>query len=89
MAKRAQTAATKHPQRESKPEERWWRSPTVIAAIIAGMAAIVVAVIGLATPKSKPLEPTKIEQQTHGQGSPAVGQTGGNVTIQQQGGQNP
>jgi hypothetical protein len=56
----------------------------VIAAIIAAMAAVIVAVIGLGVPKSKSLEPTKIEQQTHGPNSPAIGQTGGNVTIQQQ-----
>jgi len=55
----------------------------VSAALIAGVAAIGVAIIQLSGPKSRPSEPTKIEQQTHGPGSPAVGQTGGNVTIQQ------
>ena len=62
-----------------------WRNPIILGAIIAGIAAISVAVIQRTAPKPKLSEPTKIEQQTHGSGSPAVGQTGGNVTIQQQG----
>jgi hypothetical protein len=44
-----------------------------------------VAFIQRPVPKPKVSEPTKIEQQTHGSGSPAVGQTGGNVTITCQG----
>src|SRR5262245_2005116 len=59
----------------------WWKTPTVIAAMIAALAAILVAIIGLGTPKSKPSAPVHIEQQTHGPNSPAVGQTGGDVTI--------
>jgi hypothetical protein len=83
MAKRAQVTSAKKPPEESPPVERWWKTPTVIAAVIAGVAAVIVAIIGLGAPKSKPSEPTKIEQQTHGPNSPAVGQTGGNVTIHQ------
>ena len=76
---------------ERPPVEHWWKTPTVIAAVIAALAAILVAIIGLGVPKSKSLEPMKIEQQTHGPNSPAVGQTGGNVTInqQQESGQKP
>jgi hypothetical protein len=62
----------------------WWKNPTVIAAIITATAAISAAIIQRSGLKSKPSEPVKIEQQTHGPGSPAVGQTGGNVTIHQQ-----
>ncbi len=84
MAKRTQPAAGARPPGESKPEERWWRSPTVIAAIIAGIAAISVAIIQLSGPKAKPPDPPTIEQRTQGSDSPAVGHTGGNVTIQHQ-----
>jgi hypothetical protein len=90
MAKRVQPPAGEHRPGESQPEARWWRSPTVMAAIIAGMAAISVAIIQLSGSKSKPQEPTTIEQQTYGPNSPAIGHTGGNVTIQhQQGDQKP
>lgn len=84
MAKRVHATSATYSPAESQPAERWWKTPTVIAAIIAGTAAIIVAIIGLGAPKSKPPEPMKIEQQTHGPGSPAVGSTGGNVTIHQQ-----
>jgi hypothetical protein len=83
MAKRAQVTSANNPPAESPPAERWWKAPAVMAAVIAGVAAIIVAIIGLGAPKSKPSEPTKIEQQTHGPNSPAVGHTGGNVTIHQ------
>jgi hypothetical protein len=81
MAKRLQAASAQKPQGESQPEDRWWKSPTVIAAIIAGVAAISVAIIQLSGPKPKPSAPLHIEQQTHDPGSPAIGQTGGNVVI--------
>jgi len=84
MAKRVHATSAKNPPRESPPAERWWKTPTVIAAIIAGLAAIIVAIIGLGAPKSKPPEPVNIDQQTHGPNSPVVGHTGGNVTIHQQ-----
>jgi len=83
MAKRARVTSAKNSSAESPPAERWWKAPTVIAAIIAGLAAILVAIIGLGAPKSKPSEPAKIEQQTHGPNSPAVGHTGGDVIIHQ------
>jgi len=54
-----------------------------MAAIIAGVAAIIVAIIGLGAPKSKPSDPVKIEQETHGPNSPAIGGTGGDVIIHQ------
>ena len=63
---------------------RGWRNPTVIAAIVTAIAAIIVAIIGLA-PKfmssGTPAQSTIIEQKTSGPRSPAVGQTGGDVTI--------
>jgi hypothetical protein len=83
MAKRARVTFARNSSGESPPADRWWKTPTVIAAIITGVAAVIVAIIGLGAPKSKPPEPIKIEQQTHGPNSPAVGQTGGNVTIHQ------
>jgi hypothetical protein len=77
--------------------QRWWRKAAIItaggviiAALITAIGTISVAFIQRNDPKPKLSEPTKIEQQTHGSGSPAIGQTGGNVTIQQQGsGQKP
>jgi hypothetical protein len=84
MAEHVQGTPEKNTQGESKLEGPWWKTPTVTAAIIAGIAAIIVGIIGLAKPKSKPLEPTKIEQHTYGPGSPAIGVTGGNVTIHPQ-----
>jgi hypothetical protein len=83
MATRAQVASAKPSPEERPPAERWWKTPTVIAAIIAAMAAILVAVIGLGVPKSKPSAPTTIEQQTHGPNSPVVGGVGGSVIIHQ------
>jgi hypothetical protein len=83
MAKRVHATSAQNPPGESQLADRWWKTPTVIATIIAGMAAIIVAIIGLGAPKSKPPVPVNIEQQTHGSGSPAVGHVGGSVTIQQ------
>jgi hypothetical protein len=85
MATPRKSMSVKQPEGETGLEQRWWRYPTVIAAFIAAGAAIIVGFIQFAGPKSKLSEPTKIEQQTHGSGSPAIGQTGGNVTIHQQG----
>lgn len=69
---------------DNAPAPRGWRNPTIIAAIIAAVATITVAIIGLVpkspSPDSKPQPPT-INQTTSGPGSPAVGQAGGNVTI--------
>ena len=80
-------ACTSHIRQQSSSREpaggTLVEGAAVIAAIIAGLAAVIVALIGLGTPKSKPSEPTKIEQQTHGPNSPAVGGVGGNVTIHQ------
>jgi hypothetical protein len=85
MATPRKSVSTTQPERATGLEQRWWRNPVILGAIIAGIAAISVAVIQRTAPKPKLSEPTKIEQQTHGSGSPAIGQTGGNVTIQQQG----
>jgi hypothetical protein len=83
MAKGRQVTSAKRPHGESQPEDRWWKSPTVIAAIIAGMAAISVAIIQVSGPKSKPSASSQIEQRTYGPNSPAIGQTDGNVIINQ------
>jgi hypothetical protein len=80
-----------------KQEQRWWRKPavitaggTIIAALLGGIFLISGAFIQRPDPKPKFSEPMKIEQKTHGPGSPAIGQTGGNVTIQQHlGGEKP
>ena len=68
---------------DNAPAPRGWRNPTIIAAIIAAIAAITVAIIGLVpkspSPDSKP-QPQTIIQRTSGPESPAVGQAGGNVT---------
>jgi hypothetical protein len=45
----------------------------IIVALIGGIFAISVAFIQRPVPKPKLSEPTKIEQHTHGSGSPAVG----------------
>jgi hypothetical protein len=90
MATPKKSGSVTPPEGEAGLEHRWWRYPAVIAACVAAGATIIVALIGgfiqFAGPKSKPSEPTTIEQQTHGSGSPAVGHTRGNVTIHQQGG---
>jgi hypothetical protein len=90
MAMPGKSASTKHPEGETGLDQRWLRNPAIIGpiivAIIGGIAALSVAFIQRTDPKPKLSEPTKIEQQTHGSGSPAIGQTGGNVTIHQQGG---
>jgi hypothetical protein len=89
MATPRKSVSANHPKGETGLEHRWWRNPAVIGsiivAIIGGIFAMSVAFIQRTDPKPKLSEPTKIEQHTHGSGSPAVGQTGGNVTIQQQG----
>ena len=85
MATSRKSVSAKQPEGETGLEHRWWRTPAIIVAIIAAIATISAALIQRTAPKPKLSEPTKIEQQTHGSGSPAVGQTGGNVTIQQQG----
>jgi hypothetical protein len=76
-----QSREPRNRQRYTGSDTRGWRAPAVVVAIIAGVAAILVAVIGLGVPKSKPSAPTNIEQQTHGPNSPAVGGVGGNVII--------
>ena len=81
MAMHAQVASAKKLPGESPSAERWWKTPAVVAAIIAGLATILVAIIGLGIPKSKPPAPVNIEQQTHGPNSPAVRDVGGSVII--------
>jgi hypothetical protein len=89
MATSRKSVSAKQPEGEAGQEKSWWRTPTVIGsiivAILTGIFAISVALIQRTDPKPKVSEPTRIEQRTYGPGSPAVGHTGGNVTIQQQG----
>jgi hypothetical protein len=94
MAMPRKSGSAKQPEGEIGPEKKWFRNPAVIGsiivAIIGGIFALSVAFIQRTDPKPKLSEPTKIEQQTHGSGSPAIGHTGGNVTIQQHvGGEKP
>lgn len=88
MATPRTSRSTTRPEGETGLERKWWRNPAVIGsilvAIIGGIFAVSVAFIQRHDPKPKVSEPTRIEQETHGAGSPAVGHTGGNVTIQQQ-----
>ena len=91
MATTRKSVSAKQPGGEPGLEKRWWKNPAIVAPVIValivgGIFAISVAFIQRTAPKPKAAEPTRIEQQTHGSGSPAVGQTGGNVTIQQHGG---
>jgi len=80
MARRAPSTSPNTPQRERKAEEHWWKTPAVIAAMIAALAAISVALIHQRT-VSKPnsSDAPHIIQETHGLGSPAFGHVQGNV----------
>jgi hypothetical protein len=90
MAKRSESASSQKPQNQSKDKQRWWKAPAVIAALIGAVAAVTVAYIQFIAPKPQPSALPNIEIQTHGPNSPAVGHTGGNVTIHQEsGGQKP
>ena len=60
---------------ENAPTAKGWRNPTVVAAIIGAIAALLVAIIGL-MPKTKPSETTRIEQPTTGS-TPKVEASGG------------
>ena len=60
---------------ENAPTSKGWRNPTVLAAIIGAIAAILVAMIGL-VPKAKPEEATRIERQTPGN-APKIESSGG------------
>jgi hypothetical protein len=88
MATPKTSGSTTHPEGETGLERKWWRNPAVIGpiiiAMIGGIALVSAAFIQRTDPKPKASEPMTIEQRTHGAGSPAVGHTGGNVTIQQQ-----
>jgi tetratricopeptide (TPR) repeat protein len=60
MARRAQSASPKQPQRERQAEDRWWKTPAVIAAVIAALAAISIAIINqraTSTPKTSDTSP--------------------------------
>jgi hypothetical protein len=78
MATPRKSVSTKYPEGETGLEQRrWLRNPAIIGpiivALIGGIFAISVAFIQRPVPKPKLSEPTKIEQHTHGSGSPAVG----------------
>jgi hypothetical protein len=60
---------------DSTPAPKGWRNPVIIAAIIAAIATMTVALIGL-IPKPKPQEPTHIEQPASGS-TPNVEANGG------------
>jgi hypothetical protein len=90
MAMYRKSVSTKHPEGESGLEQRWWRNPVIIAALVGALAVIIGAFIQRPDSKPKFSEPTTVEQHTYGSGSPGIGQSGGNVTIiQQQDGQKP
>jgi hypothetical protein len=88
MARRAQSSSPKRPQSESKVEERRWKTPAVIAAVIAALAAIGVALINQrAAPKPSPSDapqmtpPMEVNIKASGSGTTFV-QTGpGNVHV--------
>jgi len=60
---------------ENAPTSKGWRNPTVIAAVIGAIAAILVAIIGL-LPKDKPKETPRLEQPTSAN-TPKVESSGG------------
>jgi hypothetical protein len=88
MATPRKSVSTKRPGGETRLKRRWLSTfaivVPIIVAIIGAVAHFSGAFIQRTDQKPKLSEPTKIEQQTHGSGSPAIGQAGGNVTIQQQ-----
>jgi tetratricopeptide (TPR) repeat protein len=82
VARRAQSTSPHTPLHETKTEAPWWRTPAVIAAVIAGLAAISVALIHQCTaskPKSSDAPP--MTQETHGPDSPAIAGVQGSVTV--------
>jgi tetratricopeptide (TPR) repeat protein len=82
MAKRAQSASPKKSQGETKTAERGWKTPTVIAAVIAALAAISVALINQRSgSKPKSSDTPQIQQQTHGSDNPAIAGVQGSVTV--------
>jgi hypothetical protein len=89
MATPRKSVSTKRPGGETRLKRRWLSTLAIvvpiIVAIIGAIAHFSGAFIQRTDQKPKLSEPTTVEQQTHGSGSPAVGQTGGNVTIHQQG----
>jgi hypothetical protein len=82
MAKRAQSASPKRSQGETKTTERWWKAPTVIAAVFAALAAIGVALINQrSASKPKESDTPQIQQQTHGADNPTIAGVQGSVTV--------
>jgi hypothetical protein len=82
MARRAPSTSPKKPQNGTKAEERWWKAPAVIAAVIAALAAISVTIINQrATSTPKPSDTPHIQQQTSGPDSPAIAGVQGSVTV--------
>lgn len=70
MARRTQSTSPQKPQNETKAEEHWWKMPTVIAAVIAVLAAISVAIINQrTTSKSKPAETQDVNITSSGSGT--------------------
>jgi hypothetical protein len=89
MATSRKSVSTKRPGGETWLKRRWLGVLAIvvpiIVAIIGAVAHLSGAFIQRTDQKPKFSDPIKIEQQTHGSGSPAIGHTGGNVTIQQHG----
>jgi tetratricopeptide (TPR) repeat protein len=82
MARRAPSTSPNTSQRERQAKERWWKTPTVIAVVMAALAAISVPLIYQRVAlKPKSSDPTTINQQTHGPNSPTFGHVRGSVNI--------
>jgi tetratricopeptide (TPR) repeat protein len=82
MAKRVQSASPKKSQGETKTTERGWQASTVIAAVIAALAAIGVALINQhSVSKPKSSDTPQIQQQTQGLDSPTIAGVQGSVTV--------
>lgn len=59
----------------------WWKNATIMAAIIAAIAAIAAALIQRQPASEKTAQPTQVEQTTTGAQNPAISDVTGNVTI--------
>ena len=82
MARRVQSASAKKPQHGTKAEEHWWKTPSVIAAVIAALAAISVAIINQrAASKPKSPDPARSEQHPYNPGNPAISEGQGGITV--------
>lgn len=82
MARRAQSASPQKPQHETKVEERCWKTPTVIAAVLAALAAISVAIFNQrAASKPRSPDPARSEQHPYNPGDPAIPEGKGGMAV--------